>query len=393
MFRRWPFFQRLLSWTKPHAPAAARLARLRALRLEQPPRRRAGTRRLQPGSWMGRRPSRPARRWRPTSPPSPSGRASRSATAVAGRRPGASMTATAAVRRRDDRREYRAEALVVAVGVAEPYSPPGPAWNSPTTTRTCGRPRPMPAPGVHPRQAELRVRARERAPAVGVPDRAVSPSHATLSVETNSLVGVRARYVQPYEDFVLGGGVIGRRGHRPDRATEGGDGSLAVPSAGPTAASELVVEVDDVISATGFVTPAPGPAGLGVSTSGRARLPGLTSWWESTTVPGIFFAGTIGQGRRASRGTACRATPARSTAPATTRRLLARRSPRPQFGGDVQRAGDPSRRAASSSSSTRELAEAPELWHQRGYLARVLTVDPDAGLVDDGVQPLTPRPR
>ena len=21
MFRRWPFFQRLLSWTKPHAPA------------------------------------------------------------------------------------------------------------------------------------------------------------------------------------------------------------------------------------------------------------------------------------------------------------------------------------------------------------------------------------
>ena len=22
MFRRWPFFQRLLSWTKPHAPAA-----------------------------------------------------------------------------------------------------------------------------------------------------------------------------------------------------------------------------------------------------------------------------------------------------------------------------------------------------------------------------------
>ena len=23
MFRRWPFFQRLLSWTKPHAPAGA----------------------------------------------------------------------------------------------------------------------------------------------------------------------------------------------------------------------------------------------------------------------------------------------------------------------------------------------------------------------------------
>jgi hypothetical protein len=36
-----------------------------------------------------------------------------------------------------------------------------------------------------------------------------------------------------------------------------------------------------------------------------------------------------------------------------------------------------------------ELAEAPELWHQRAYLARVFTVEPDAGPVDDGVQPLT----
>ena len=35
-----------------------------------------------------------------------------------------------------------------------------------------------------------------------------------------------------------------------------------------------------------------------------------------------------------------------------------------------------------------ELAEAPELWHQRAYLARVFTIDPAAGLVDDGVQPL-----
>ena len=44
----------------------------------------------------------------------------------------------------------------------------------------------------------------------------VSPSHAKLSVDTNSLVGVRARYVQPYEDNVLGGGVVDpRRRDRP----------------------------------------------------------------------------------------------------------------------------------------------------------------------------------
>ena len=36
MFRRWPFFQRLLSWTKPYAPRGADRARVPALRLEQP---------------------------------------------------------------------------------------------------------------------------------------------------------------------------------------------------------------------------------------------------------------------------------------------------------------------------------------------------------------------
>src|SRR5258708_24386289 len=35
-----------------------------------------------------------------------------------------------------------------------------------------------------------------------------SPSPAKTSVETRSLVGVRARYVQPFEDHALGGGVF-----------------------------------------------------------------------------------------------------------------------------------------------------------------------------------------
>ena len=36
MFRRWPFFQRLLSWTKPYALSRTGLTAVRALRLEQP---------------------------------------------------------------------------------------------------------------------------------------------------------------------------------------------------------------------------------------------------------------------------------------------------------------------------------------------------------------------
>ena len=61
-----------------------------------------------------------------------------------------------------------------------------------------------------------------------------SPSPAKLSVNTKSLVGVRARYVQPFEDHVLGGGVtildaaIGRIGRREG----GGFEVVARPSAG-----------------------------------------------------------------------------------------------------------------------------------------------------------------
>jgi hypothetical protein len=35
-----------------------------------------------------------------------------------------------------------------------------------------------------------------------------------------------------------------------------------------------------------------------------------------------------------------------------------------------------------------EICRAPELWHQRAYLARVVTADPDLGLADVGFVPL-----
>ncbi len=55
----------------------------------------------------------------------------------------------------------------------------------------------------------------------------VSPSHAKLSVDTQTLVGVRARYVQPYEDHVLGGGVGDPR-RSLDRSSEARTGRLHV---------------------------------------------------------------------------------------------------------------------------------------------------------------------
>jgi hypothetical protein len=103
-------------------------------------------------------------------------------------------------------------------------------------------------------------------------------------------------------------------------------------------------------------------------------------------VPGIFFGGTIGQG---ARGLQKHGVPANSGAVHGARyngRVLATRIAQTQFGYRPERphlAPD-----AVAGFIAGELAEAPELFHQRGYLARVLTADPDGGMRDDGVQPL-----
>ncbi len=148
----------------------------------------------------------------------------------------------------------------------------------------------------------------------------------------------------------------------------------------------MEVEVDDIIAATGFLCPLQDLPELGVATFGASRLPVQTPWWESTTVPGIFFAGTIGQG---AKGLQRHGMPGNSGAVHGARynaRLLAQRIATTRFGRETSRPtvapGDLVDLVAH------ELGEAPELWHQRGYLARVISLDPDAGLVDDGVQPL-----
>jgi hypothetical protein len=149
---------------------------------------------------------------------------------------------------------------------------------------------------------------------------------------------------------------------------------------------ELSIEADEVISATGFVTPLLDLPALGVQTFGQARLPAQTAYWESASVPGIYFAGTIGQG---AAGLKKHGLPANSGAVHGARynaRCLARHIARTHFG----KAGQ-----APAIETTDlldlvlgDLAAAPELWHQRAYLARVVSLDPAAGARDEGIVPL-----
>jgi thioredoxin reductase len=390
MFRRWPFFQRLLSWTKPHAPAprgtrAYERYDWNSLLAEEPEARA-----IQPELMDGTS-------YFPSRPEMESNIASFVERTSLDVRFGCRWTGTSQVDDADgpgfivntSDGDYRAQAIVVAVGVAQPFTPSGIGME---LTHHYADVRPPETYAGH-RVLILGKQNSGFELANGLLQWAsgivlTSPSPARFSVETRSLAGVRARYVQPFEDYVLGGGVgiLNATLDRIERV-EGGEGRLTVRLRRTDGGADLAIEADDVISATGFVTPLMDLPSIGCSVAGRSRLPLVTPWWESTTLPGVFFAGTIGQ---AAKGLEKHGVPANSGAVHGARynaRVLAGRIASTRFGVELPRPPvDPNGVVDVIAS---ELAEAPELWHQRAYLARVYTIDPDAGLVDDGVQPLS----
>jgi len=386
MFRRWPIFQRMLSWTKPfaeheHGSAAYERYDWNSLLGDDD-----ATRAIMPDVMDGTSyfPSRPEMerglmtfaqrtgikvrydcRWESTR------KDEESDEFVLGTTDG----------------EYRAQVAVFAVGVAEPW-----------------RPAVLKLEGIQ-QYGDLR-------PAETYADRRVfivgkqnsgfeiatgllpwarqivlaSPSPTKLSVDTRSLVGVRARYVQPFEDWALAGGVVILDASiEAVERTERGTFHIRTKSQDGRA---LAFEVDDVIAATGFVSPLRDLPQLGVATFGQSRLPAQTPFWESATVPGVFFAGTIMQG---SLGLRKHGMPSNSGAVHGYRynaRVLARHIAETRFGFR------PERRHLRGEEVVQfllaEVSRGPELWHQRSYLARVLRVDAAGGMTDDGIQPLAP---
>ena len=389
MFRRWPFFQRLLSWTKPHAPAepgsrAYERYDWNSLLGEETETRAIAPTLMDGTSYFPSRPEMEANlatfaerasldvrygcEWQSTrliDPPEPDG-----------------------VRFELETSDglYRCGRLVLAVGVAQPYTPPGQGMEHayhyadvrPAETyagrRICiiGKQNSgfELATGLLPWAQQLIL---------------VSPSPTKLSVDTRSLVGVRARYVQPYEDHVLGGGVS-ILDAAIDRLERAANGTITVHLRRTDGGGDLALAVDDVISATGFVAPLRDLPDLGMTTYGASRLPAVGPWWESDSLPGVFAAGTLGQ---ASKGLRRHGVPANSGAVHGARynaRVLAEYIARTGFGVEPERPAISPDRATSFVAG--ELAEAPDLFHQRGYLARVLAHDPAGGWRDDGVQPL-----
>jgi thioredoxin reductase len=388
MFRKWPFFQRLLSWTKPYAPAERQSRAFErwdwnSLLAIEPHLRGISAEFMDGSSDFPSRPEMEA-----------------NLTAFAER---AGITVRYGCRWESTRREetpdgdrftlvtsdgeYRCRYAIFAVGVAEPYGPSTPGielavhYADTREAETYAGKR-LFIIGKQNSGFELASGLLQWASRIALS----SPSPARTSIETRSLVGVRARYVQPFEDSILGGGVdilsASTKG-----ITRTANGSFVVQLERSDTAMPMTVEADEVIAATGFTCPLRDLPALGVATFGQSKLPAQTDFWESATVPGIFFAGTITQGQG---GLKKHGIPPNSGAVHGSRynaRVLVGEIARRHFGIEPVRPEIALRDVRDHLLAEATLA--PELWHQKAFLASVVRFDRDAGVRDDGIMPLT----
>jgi thioredoxin reductase len=383
MFRRFPLFQRLITWTKPYAPVdrdtrAYEWYDWNTLLADDPAHRVPLAELMDGTSYF------------PSRPEMERGLAGFASTAGVAVRYGCRWEATT---RTDDGfvlhtsdGDYACRVAVFAVGMTEAWAPA------------------IPGLELVPHYVDLRP-AREyagrrifvigkRNSGFEIADGLLpwarqvilgSPRPAMISIFTHSTAAARARYMQPFEDHVLGGGtfVLDAAIERVERTGEG----FRVHAAGTTRPGDLVLDVDEVIACTGFKTPLGDLPALGVATFYQGgRLPAQTPYWESPSVSGIYFAGSITQG---SIGMKKYGIPSNSAAVHGFRynaRVLAGHIASKHFGVE------PPRRPVQGPDVVDFLLEeattAPELWNQRSSLARVLSFDPGRGITDDGFQPL-----
>ncbi|MEP7379115.1 MAG: NAD(P)-binding domain-containing protein, partial [Chloroflexota bacterium] len=282
--------------------------------------------------------------------------------------------------------EYRCKIAIFAVGIAEPYLPDTRGFDlvshyvdtRPAETYAGKR---LFIIGKENSGFELATGLLQWAQRIVL----ASPRPAKLSVNTHSLLGVRARYVLPFEDQNLGGGVFILNASI-DRIEHAPGGGLRVFCIRSENGQELSVETDEVIAATGFQCPLRDLPDLGVAVFGRSGLPAMTNYFESATVPGIYFAGTIGQG---VSGMKKYGLPANSGAVHGARynaRAMVHHVATTHFGMELAR--PPVEPDALVDLLLMEATRAPELWNQKSYLARAFSLDAGQGIRDEGITPL-----
>jgi thioredoxin reductase len=378
MFRRFPIFERLISWTKPDAPAARDTREYEWY--DHNSLVGDGDARALVPEFMDRTFDVPSRAEMEAALVA---FAERAGVEV---RFGCQWTGT---RRADDGfvletsdGEYRCRFAIFAVGVTEPWVPTIPGAEH-AAHYVDTRP-----PGAYRDKRVVIIGKRNSGFEIGtglLPWAKelvlVSPRPVQIDVLPHS--PLRLRYLQPYEEYVRGGagtfvvdGAIS--------AIEQANGARRVVAEGTTWPGRLEFDADEVILATGFQAPLQDLRELGVATVLNDRIPALTPFFESISVPGLFFAGNVTQGSRGMRkyGASPNSTSvngfrynARVVAEHVADRLGVSREPGLLASDDVVPA------------LLHELSCAPELWIQKNFLARVVTATGD-GLRDEGIVPL-----
>jgi thioredoxin reductase len=294
-----------------------------------------------------------------------------------------------ATRREEDRivlvtsdGEYRSRAVVFAVGVTEPWK--------------------APIPGVEHARHYVDTGAAEqyqggRVFIVGKRNSGFEVASGLLAwaseivlasprpVET-ARIGrspVRTRYLNPLDEYSRGGAGALVVDAAIERIERRGDG-FHVSARGTTWPGELMFEADHVLVATGFRTPLLDLPELGLATVSDGRIPALTPFFESVSVPGGYFAGNASQGSPGLRKQGLASNSTSVNGFRYNARVLARHLAQTTFGIAAER--PELERDAVLPYLLSELAHAPELWIQKGYLARVVSFN--GAIRDEGIVPL-----
>jgi thioredoxin reductase len=210
----------------------------------------------------------------------------------------------------------------------------------------------------------------------------VSPRPAQTGVLAHATV--RPRYFQPLEEHQIGGGVFAL-----DAAVERierSDVGFRVAISGTTSPGASVLEADAAIAATGFGVPLGDLPRAGLQTILGGRVPALNPYWESISLPGIFFAGnaTVGAPGIRRHGASPASTSVRGFR--YNARVLARHLA--ERLGRVEPLARPLREEEVPAFLAGQLARCSDLWGQKAYLARVVGLDGGGRAWDRGVQPL-----
>ena len=377
MFRRWPVYQRLISWTKPDAPFEP------------------GTREYEwydHNSLVGDEPEHQAlvRRFMDRAYDVPA-RGEMEAGLAA-------FAANVAVRyecewlttSRDDNGfvlgtsdgEYRCKVCVFAIGVTDPWTPP------------------IPGLGDAPHYADTRTPEHYRGKSVFIvgkrnsafelaqgllpwASRIVLASPRPVQTAVLAFSPLSIRYLSPYMQHVRGGSgsfVVDAAIERVERHADG----YRIRASGTTWDGELELDADEVIAATGFRAPVRDLPGIGVALLNDGRMPAQTPYWESVSVPGIYFAGNVMAASAGLRKHGATSSTASVNGFRYNARVLAQHIAEQHFG--VARERRELTREEIVPFLVAELAHAPELWVQKGYLARV--VDTEGRYRDGGIVPL-----